>query len=231
MAGKRGKSGRKSAGEFSGLSSSLTIRIPDDMRRQLESEAAARNQSIAQVLLWHLRRSFNRSGELERHSSIRAFCFLISELADRIGQGNPEWRHDPFKFKTFRIAVAKLLDVFQPVGEIRAPTFLEFEDMPGPWAEIARSLKKTWKTPQSAANDAVRLVLLDLRGGSEARQGWEMLLNAKVSGEPDEDIREAINEDIRETARLGLKMEDRTEYGMANVRRDLELKPEGKGND
>src|SRR5262245_60282065 len=114
--------GRKPKGEFSQLTSSLTIRIPDDMRKRLESEAAEKDESIAQRLLWHLQRSFNRERELARDPAIRGHCFLISEMAERLawaaGPG-AAWERNPFVFQAFKIGVEKMLSFFTPKGEIR----------------------------------------------------------------------------------------------------------------
>ena len=231
MKRKRAKGGgRKPKGEFTQLSSTLTIRIPDDMRKQLEDEAVARGDSMAQRLLWHLRRSFNREGELERHSSIRAFCFLISELADQIrwtaGPHMGKWHSDPFLFRTFKIAVTKLLDTFEPAGEMRPPKFYEpFSKVTKhePSLKTAKILDKTWRSPQSGAADAVRHVLSDLHRSADEpdkyRQGLTTLANA-----------DEVDDWLHESAKFGLRMRDRTDYGMADVRRDLELKAKTTGD-
>jgi hypothetical protein len=78
--------GRKPKGEFSKLSSTLTIRIPDDMRRRLESEAAEKNESMAQRLMWHLRQSFNRELENRRDPALRGLLYMIGHLADQFGK-------------------------------------------------------------------------------------------------------------------------------------------------
>ena len=80
--------GRKPKGEFSQLTSSLTIRIPDDMRRELESEAAGNNSSMGQTLLWHLRQSLNREREKERDPALQGLLFMIAQLADALAAGS-----------------------------------------------------------------------------------------------------------------------------------------------
>src|SRR5262249_46953506 len=141
-AGRRDQSGRKPKGEFSKLTSSLTIRIPDDMRDQLEHEADTRNQNITQVLLWHLRQSFKREYEKEHNPAIRALCFLITKLAhDVVGLHHGKrpifsWRSDPFFFRAFKIAVAKLLDALEPEGKIRPPK------LPKPFDDIFKDRAK-----------------------------------------------------------------------------------------
>jgi hypothetical protein len=124
--------GRKPKGQFSQLSSTLTIRIPDDMRRQLEEEASARNESLAQRLMWHLRQSFNREQEKERDPALQALLFLIAQLVEHMtvailephkdvrSLSRSRWRKDLFLFRAFKIAVGKLLDAMEePPGPLR----------------------------------------------------------------------------------------------------------------
>jgi hypothetical protein len=111
--------GRKSR---AGPTSSLTFRIPDDMRQQLESEAAAKNATVSERLLWHLSRSFNRQREEERDPALQGLLLLIARLAEQITGGElmpdkgvrsamrREWRTDLFNFRAFKAAVNKLLD-------------------------------------------------------------------------------------------------------------------------
>jgi hypothetical protein len=121
--------GRKPKGEFSQLTSSLTIRIPDDMRKQLESEAAIGGHSVAQTLLWHLRQSFDRKRAKERDPALAGLILLIDSLAGRLSGSdalvrsldNSEagkaarselqalWRINSFRFRAFKFAVGKLL--------------------------------------------------------------------------------------------------------------------------
>jgi hypothetical protein len=109
--------GRKPRGEFSQLTSLFAVRMPKDMRKQLESNAAERNQSVAQRLLWHLRQSFNREREKERDPALQGLLFMIGQLAERFG-GQKDWRTDLLYFRAFKLAVGKLLD--------------EIEEPPGP---------------------------------------------------------------------------------------------------
>jgi hypothetical protein len=224
--------GRKPKGEFSQLTSSLTIRIPEDMRKQLESEAASKDQSVAQVLLWHLRRSFNRDRERERNSATRAFCFLISVLADKIrwavGAPTEEWQNNPFVFRSFKIGVAKLLDAFEPKGKIRPPPMdwfakrkEKFEKYYG--LAFGKNFKKkaeTWKSPTRVANEAVERTLSDLFGGGMSPEDvmgfWADDVNADAS--------------LMDLAESDIKATERTWYGMADVRRDLQL-TKAKDND
>ena len=109
----------------SGPTSNLTIRIPDHLRQQLEAEAAAKDATLSERLLWHLSRSVNRENELDRDDATRAFCFLIYELSGRLrwGAGPPPayWERNPFVFQAFRLAVDQLLAFFAPKAAIKRP--------------------------------------------------------------------------------------------------------------
>src|SRR5262245_50715977 len=105
--------------------SSLTFRIPDDLRRQLEAEVT--NGGVAKRLVWHLRRSFNRQREEERDPALSNLLFLISQLAEELSGGQlmksadkdlrlhlqRQWRTDLFNFRAFKLAVRKLLDALE----------------------------------------------------------------------------------------------------------------------
>ena len=111
--------GRKPKGQFSQLSSTLTIRIPDDMRKQLEDEAAVKDESMAQRLMWHLRQSFYLQHDKERDPALRGLLYLISNLAENLSLEGPAsefrtfWRTNWYAFVAFKIAVGKLLDALE----------------------------------------------------------------------------------------------------------------------
>jgi hypothetical protein len=111
--------GRKPKGEFSQLSSTLTIRIPEDMRKQLEDEAAAKGESMAQRLLWHLRQSFNRQQDKDRDPALYALLYLIGNLAENLSLEGPAsefrtyWRTDWYAFLAFKHAALMLLDALE----------------------------------------------------------------------------------------------------------------------
>src|SRR5262249_36041983 len=112
-----------------GPTSSLTSRIPDDMRKQLEREAAEKAVNVSDRLLWHLRRSFNRQREEERHPALPGLLVLIGRLAETVAGGEymtekdvrsrlrREWRTDLFQFRAFKSAVKKLLDTLEEPPE------------------------------------------------------------------------------------------------------------------
>src|SRR5262245_29055532 len=107
-----------------GPTSSLTFRIPDDLRRQLESEAID-GATVSERLPWHLRRSFNRQSEEERDPALRALLFMIARLAEGISPGElttdmalkaqiqSKWRTELFNFRAFKVAVKRLLDILE----------------------------------------------------------------------------------------------------------------------
>jgi hypothetical protein len=226
MAGKRGKSGRKPKGEFSKLTSSLTIRIPDDMRRRLGLAANRNGCSLTQELLWRLEKSFEQ--DLKFSSSdppARALTFLFEEnlswvfeaceLLDLEGdkQRADDWHLDRFIFRTFRIAVCRLLEALEPKGEIR-PLFNrkklaefaepELKKYPPEDADLARVSLASWKSPETRAEYIANSI-------------WSSLhrtIPTKYENEADEMWRS-----------LGVK---KASYGMSDVRRDLKLMSRGK---
>jgi hypothetical protein len=230
--------GRKPKGEFSQLTSSLTIRIPEDMRKQLESEAAARGQSVAQVLLWHLRQSFNLRHDRERDPALQGLLFMIGQLAERIGGGRysggryildadyrphlsenkREWRTDLFKFRAFKFAVGQLLDTLkEPPGKIRPMTKQQAKEADifngGP--EFIKEMVELFKSPESL-------------GAFEFKRMW-----MKVTR--DDPLSEEILEVMRKDP-IYARVAEREYYGFQRARKALELKPtttkpEGKGND
>jgi hypothetical protein len=115
----------------------LTIRIDDDLRGQLEAAADRRakqkrkqglNWNLSQEILHRLRWSINKEREDRRNPVMRDLCFLISDMASRELQidfsEQRSWHRDPFIFRAFRSAVAKLLERLQPPGEMRPPSAL-----------------------------------------------------------------------------------------------------------
>jgi hypothetical protein len=124
--------GRKPRGEYSRLTSVLSLRMPADMREQLERAAIKRRPkkwSLSQELLHRLRLSFNRDRDEARDPAMRALYFLIGEVAKQVSWppfvvsagALPAWRSNPFLFMAFKLAVSKLLDSLKPTGEIESP--------------------------------------------------------------------------------------------------------------
>ena len=112
---KKSTAGRKPAGPFAHNTAQLTIRMPDDLRDELELSANKKGWSLTQELLWRLRSSYQRQRqERRRPPATRAICFLIGEIAGYASAFNPaEWHRSPFAFKAFRLAVARLLGALE----------------------------------------------------------------------------------------------------------------------
>ena len=213
-----------------GPTSPLTFRIPDDLRQQLESEAAEKNATVSERLLWHLSQSLSREKALGRDPAVRAFCFLIMELSDRLrwAAGPPPalWERNPFVFKAFKIAVEKLLSNFEPKGDMKRPpieaflkeAFSDYHSILTP--SMKRLMAEVWESPERAADDAVQNTLLDLAGLRS----------------PEAFIRywtEQEDKGLGEIASRHIKKFNRTWYGMADVRHDLQIslhieRPKGK---
>jgi hypothetical protein len=129
MKRKRAKGGGRKP--MAGPTSPLTFRIPEDLRRELELEAAQANggASVSERLLWHLRRSISRKREEERDPALQALLVLIARLAEEMTGGDlmpdkdvrselqKQWRTDLFQFRAFKFAVKKLLDTLEEPPE------------------------------------------------------------------------------------------------------------------
>lgn len=217
----------------SGPTSPLTFRIPAELRKRLETEAAAKDATVSERLLWHLKRSLDREIELNRDEATRAFCFLIFELSDRLrwGAGPPPvyWERNPFVFKAFKLAVEKLLSSFEPKGEIKRPpveeylkeAFSQYQGIQPPWLD---AVTKEWESPERAADSAVRNTVLDLAGMSSPGAIRQYFADREPA---------LSDPKVSDMASRHIKRADQTWDGMADVRRVLGVnvqieKPGGK---
>jgi hypothetical protein len=170
--------GRKPKGAFSGLTSPLSIRMPPDMRKELESASKKKGWSLTQELLWRLRVSLNKQQEVRRDPATRAICYLISRMGEKIHKRIPlEWRRNPFLFRAFKIGVANLLDELEPPGEIQSPidqgtlTESTYVDL--------------YRTPETIANDAARETLTSLYYTREMPESQKQAIRSlSLPGEP-----------------------------------------------
>jgi hypothetical protein len=138
---------------------------------------------------------------------------------------------DPFLFRAFKLGVAKILNEFEPGGEIGTPKRVdalvaEIKEMARGAAsekrhvKYAESILKRWKSPASAGTAAADETLSDFFRGpahspDEIRQMWTPI----GSSEPD---RGPI-------AKENFMQTDRTWYGMEQARKTLGIakpKPE-----
>jgi hypothetical protein len=142
--------------------------MPDDLRTELEAAAAARGHSLTQEMIGRLRESLARERIDRQDPAMRALCFLFQDLAERIHLRQPEFRSDfkwhrsPFMFRTFKLAVAQLLDALEPPGEIRPPGRARMEKTDPDFYSAFKPMADAFKTPESAATYVVTLTLESL---------------------------------------------------------------------
>jgi hypothetical protein len=186
--------GRKPKGDFSQLTSPLSIRMPEDMRRQLEVAASASGRSVSQEVLRRIQESFNQERDKARDPAMRALCFLIAQLAGDVAgltdeKGRPffDWRTDPFFFRAFKLAIAQMLDALEPAGEIQPPQAmldaqLHLESEGG--VAVMKMFKATYDTPEARADMAVRSLMSLLMQPKFNTQFFdEVAPNHKASGQ------------------------------------------------
>ena len=210
--------GRKSGGEFRNLTAVMSVRMPQDLRDQLERARQASRRSMSQELLWRAKMSFDRDRDLSRDRAMRAFCFLFSELAQVIcvdPKLEPDWRFDPWLFQAFKLAVVKLLDRFQPAGKMKLPEFWQFvreaPDTDGLFPN-REERKGMTESPEAMADYAVQKVLSNF---SDPRQVGRMYKGGKGMDE-----KMADPSDRRIMGHLIQELET-TYYGMIDAHRDL----------
>jgi hypothetical protein len=202
--------GRKPTGPFTRNAAQLTIRMPADMRTELEAAAQKQGWSLTQELLWRLRVSLSKERVDRRSPSVRALCFLISETAESVSNLPVEWHRDPFLFRGLKLAITKVLDALEPAGEMRSP----FEKMlqqvePGLRAALPDHFMKwvtdAWRTPETLADFAASATL---RSFFQPKQFSEDEKAALRSWNP------SIGDGV-------IELMYRQFYGMSDARRDL----------
>jgi hypothetical protein len=220
---KRRKVGRpkKSKGARSII---ISLRLNETLLAQLRRAADRAGHGIlSREISNRLGRSLARERDEGSDPATRALCFLMSEIVAKIRWASPQWHGDPFLFKAFKIGVAKLLDEIEPKGKIQPPPMKKVADeirkrsiskrlaeIDSQWAE---ELVKTWQTPETIADKAVKETVSDLYRVADLRAKSYLapLLNSE------DKFARAIGE-------FSLAQAERTQYGMADVRRDLEFK-------
>lgn len=214
MAKKRAPGGgMKPRGEYSGLTSVLSLRMPAEMREELEKAARARSRkenkdiSLSQELLGRLRRSFVRDSNEARDPALQAVCYLIGEVAEgvtspfpiRFGNLRPLWRSNPFLFRAFKLAVGKLLDALEPKGEIKTPVTLEVAKGHTLDLTFPSFVANRYQTPEALADFVAAGI-------------WQALIRTTPLTVMDPRI-----------TRWDLNVD----YDMDRARRDLSVKPQG----
>jgi len=191
--------GRKRLGPS--VARNLTIRIDDELRERLETEASnrarrKRNWNLSQEILMRLNQSLDREQEGGYDTATRAICFLISELIQAgIRPNNDLWHRDPFLFRSFRLAVGNFLSKIEPPGKIIAP---------------ARTLTSVLKTPQLLAEYLSEMLLDNLF--------MPMMTPTRLA-----EAVKAVERDDEEAAAKFL----REEYGFERARRHLGIELKG----
>jgi hypothetical protein len=200
--------GRKPRGPFTKNTAVLTVRMPDDLRRQLKGAADKKGWSLTQELLWRVRSSYNRQREEERRPpATRALCFLLCEITERVGFPNiSKWHRSRFAFRAFRLALAQLLERLEPPGEIKYPQgYKRLSEVlrAHQQGSAADRFDAQCKTPEALA-DYLSEYLMDRI--LHPRPGFEVALRK-----------------FRDHPEAGSLIEDllNTMYGIADVRRDL----------
>jgi hypothetical protein len=145
--------GRKPRGAVP-MRSQVNVRMPDGLRAELDAAARKRGRNVSEELLARLRSSFAREREHQRDPALRAWGFLISEVASYSHFQTPNWHKNPWWFRAFKLAVIELLNALEPRGELRPP-----KDSEG--AE---------ETPEAQAKIAANIVLHLLRGDQKSRE-------------------------------------------------------------
>jgi hypothetical protein len=218
--------GAKPRGEVGGLTSVISVRMPKEMRENLKRAAKRSGRSITQELLSRLKESFVQDRKNYRDPATRALCFLISELAENIHKGTPDWRSDPFLFRAFKLAVAQLLDALEPTGKIETP--LLFKAM----LDAVSSDDPMNKKPHiKKLREQVRLFMKSPEALAEHATDWT--LNDYFRPHPQyKDLVpfQAELDSIPELPGIGSKLVrqwENTFYGMLDAQRDLAIKSKG----
>jgi hypothetical protein len=225
MARKRAPGGGRKPKGATPARSQLTVRMPDDVRAELEAAARRRNHNLTDEVIGRIRASFAREYEQKRDPATRALLFLISQLAEQVHMNSPiEWHQNPFMFKAFKLAVARLLDALEPSGKIQSPS----GDVARGYLEVARGTKEKpapvlaqWfvdaqhETPEKTAVVVADSILRLFFGGSLNEHLPHLRdLAAKY---PENEIYRALSDNL-----------ERDRYRMSHARCALQLKPKSQ---
>ena len=108
------------------MAETMSIRMPEWMKAQLVASAASRRQgkgwTLTQEILRRVYDALRQEREDRRDPPARALCHLLAETIRTVGHSvSPDWRSDPFAYRTVRLAFDRILDEWAPPGEIRPP--------------------------------------------------------------------------------------------------------------
>jgi hypothetical protein len=210
--------GRKPKGEFAGLSTPLSIRMPPEMRAQLEAAARKSGRSISQELLTRLNDALKKDRNKAADPAMRALCFLFSSLAYSVHWNMPNWRSDPYLFRAIKIGICKLLDALEPTGEMKLPDFWRaYAEMPiaegvsgneKMMKAVRDSILPAIQSPETMAEYALQQTLRAY--ASPRPENWEALRGLASMPGWEGDIGGKI-----------LKHQEDYYYGMKDAKRDL----------
>jgi hypothetical protein len=132
--------GRKPQGEFKGKSATLTTRITQQTRQQLEHASRKNGLSLSQEVERRLVRSFRLRS---RRSAITALAEAISMVADNIERATENtWENNAFTAAALRHGLEFLLSHFAPPGAPTVPPKITETA-----AKIPPELGERYKTP------------------------------------------------------------------------------------
>jgi hypothetical protein len=218
--------GRKPKGSAPGAP--LTIRMPPDLRAALDAAARKRDRYLSEEILGRLRRSLAREREEARDPAFRAFCFLFSEIANAIcaaPKNHPGWQFDPWSYRVFKLAVRKILDHFEPAGEMRVPELWRllpeiFENVAPPKQRdlMKKKFTQTTESPGKMADFLANRVLESFSDPLLGRTQYHF-----YSTESGKKIEIELTKEMTEG-------DETSYYGMIDARRDLasRRKPQGE---
>jgi Arc-like DNA binding domain len=212
--------GRKPKGDFNNLSSPFSLRMPLDLRKQLELASRRSGRSISQEILRRVQNSFQRDRDRANAASLRALCFLISQIAEHASVlENNSWRAEPFKFKAFKRGVSTLLSKLEPSGEVVGPfekagnplfnSYEQFGDFiaEGVWGDLHRASVTQATEFADGIADEIQSTLSEIQESEGEAELFRKLM-----------------------PELRQRMRDKYEgiaYGMADAKRDLKLDSNG----
>ena len=236
---RRSGGGRKPQGLFSGNVAFVGVRMPNDLRSQLEAAVRKRGRSgwnLSQELMTRLNSTFERDREHARDPALRALSFLISEVAGQLSG----WAEYDWLYQAFQVAITKVLAEFDPNdGKQKpslAPVLKAYRANLKKFAATANKgqpvqfasgltlekwidgqiddLAKRWSTPKAAGNEAAASVLGYFHRGLSPGQmeAWHAMKAAEATdGLPADDW----------VAKNAVTASERVHYGMVAARRAL----------
>jgi hypothetical protein len=220
MAKSKGRGGRRmGAGRPrstpAGKNSYFSTRIDAETRAWLEAESRRTNKTLSSTVAHLLRFALQKREQDDRADPIRALCYVIGVLAERIPatyftKREYSWRSNPYMFEAFRTAVLHLLDEWRPAGEIVTPPPLH------------PTFKSTFKEdPVQHGLEIARGIIFQLQSA------------ALLAKSPEEELPEW---NVYTLSRLGLSVDKfsdallEQQYNLAHAGRALTALPPAKGS-